>query len=214
MNPLASFWRDERAATTAEFALMVPTFMLFVFGAIDVGGFAWKLNRLEKATQMGTRLAVVTNPVAQGLLNETYVGRNVNPADGTSAILQQGDPIPAAALGKITCNSTASCTCTNAPCITNATGLTADTAAFSNIVDRMQVFDSSISDADVSVEFTGSGLGFAGDPEGMEIVPLVTVRLNGMQYQPIIGVLLGAAIDLPDFAYTLPMEDGSGTTSN
>ncbi len=53
-----------------------------------------------------------------------------------------------------------------------------------------------IAAANVQVQFRGSGIGFAGDPTGMDIVPLVTVRLVGMQFRPI--VLFGAA------AFNLP----------
>lgn len=210
MSRLRAFLRDDLAATTTEFALVVPLFILFVFGAIDVGGFAWRLNTLEKATQMGARMAVVTDPVASGLVAESYIGRSVTLQDGSTVTLTQGSTIPAEALGKTVCSSAGTCSCSSSCLASNA----ADNAAFTKVVDRMQIFEPSITDAKVSVEYTGSGLGFAGDPDGMEIVPLVTVRLTGMQYRPLVGVLLGAAIDLPDFAYTLPMEDGSGTTSN
>lgn len=78
----------------------------------------------------------------------------------------------------------------------------------------MANFDPAITAANVQVEYRGSGIGFAGDPDGMEIVPLVTVRLLNMRYQPITGLIFNAAVDMPDFAFTLPMEDGSGTASN
>lgn len=208
MTWLRAFLRDELAATTTEFALVVPLFILFVFGAIDVGGFAWKINKLEKATQMGARMAVVTDPVATGLLTENYIGRSVT-VGGTTVTLTQGATIPAEALGKTVCTASG-CTC-SANCLSSNA---ASSTSLTNVANRMRVFDSSIKDSNVQIEYVGSGLGFAGDPDGMEVVPLVTVRLTDMQYQPMIGVLLNAAINLPDFAFTLPMEDGSGTTSN
>jgi Flp pilus assembly protein TadG len=208
MSGLRTFQKDDLAATTAEFALVVPLFILFVFGAIDVGGFAWKINRLEKATQMGARMAVVTDPVATALLTENYIGRSVS-VGGTTVTLVQGSTIPAEALGKTVC-TISGCNC-SANCLSSNT---ANSIALTNVANRMRVFDSSIQDSNVQIEYVGSGLGYAGDPDGMEIAPLVTVRLVSMQYQPMIGVLLNTAIDLPDFAFTLPMEDGSGTTSN
>ncbi|MGV3512818.1 MAG: TadE/TadG family type IV pilus assembly protein [Novosphingobium sp.] len=208
MTLLRAFLKDELAATTAEFALVVPLFILFVFGAIDVGGFAWKINKLEKATQMGARMAVVTDPVATALLTESYIGKAVT-VGGTTVTLTQGSTIPAEALGKTVC-TTSGCSC-SANCLSAST---ANSTALTNVANRMRVFDSSIQDSNVQIEYVGSGLGYAGDPDGMEIAPLVTVRLVNMQYQPMVGVLLNAAIDLPDFAFTLPMEDGSGTTSN
>lgn len=211
---LARLIRDSSAASTAEFVMVLPVLLLFVFGAVDVGGYAWKLNRLEKATQMGARFAVVTAPVAQGLASETYLGRLINPANANSGTLVQGQIIPASALGLVTCTGSASCTCTTAPCLSD---MTASTTAFNALVARMASFDPTIGatgGASVVVEYRGSGLGFAGDPDGMEIAPLVTVRLSGAQYRPILGMLLRGTISLPDFSYTLPMEDGTGTASN
>jgi hypothetical protein len=62
------------------------------------------------------------------------------------------------------------------------------------------------------VEYRGSGLGYAGNPNTMDISPLVTVRFAGLTYSPF--VLFGGEVDLPDFSYTLTMEDGAGTGSN
>jgi hypothetical protein len=187
-----------------------------VFGSVDVGGFAYKLNRLEKATQVGTRFAVVTDPVAKGLISENYLGRNLDPANAGTPILQQGDIIPAAALGVIKCTSAASCTCQASPCLsgTNPDGLTADTAAFGKLVARMANIDPTVTSGKVTIEYAGSGLGYAGDPDGMQVVPLVTVRLTGMQYKPILGLIFNASINLPDFSFTLPMEDASGSKAN
>ncbi|MCW1381600.1 pilus assembly protein [Novosphingobium sp. KCTC 2891] len=211
MSRSPGFWRDTAAASTVEFVMVLPLFLLFVFGAIDVGGFAWRLNTAEKATQMGARMAVVTNPVAQGLVTEEYLGRNVNPADANSPVLGQGDAIPVAALGLIQCTQGATCTCKTGPCVTD---MQADTAAFQAIFARMAKVDPQITAGQVTVEYRGSGLGFAGDPDGMEIAPLVTVRLVGARYAPIMGVLFNGSLNLPDFAYSLTMEDGDGTTSN
>ena len=67
---------DQRGSV-AEFALVLPLAMLFMLGTIDAGRYLYEVNQLEKATQMGARFAVVTNPVAQELTAESYVGRLV-----------------------------------------------------------------------------------------------------------------------------------------
>ena len=38
----------------------MPVLILFLLGIIDVGRYMWSINELEKATQMGARMAVVT----------------------------------------------------------------------------------------------------------------------------------------------------------
>ena len=86
-----------------EFGLILPLLLLFLLGIIDAGRFLWEFNRAEKATQAGARFAVVSDPVAPGLITADYVG-----VGG----LTQGDIIPASAFGKVTCTSTA-CTCTS-----------------------------------------------------------------------------------------------------
>ena len=194
------FKRNESGASGAEFALVLPLVLLFLFGIIDVGMYAWQFNKDEKATQMGARMAVVTDPVAKGLTTQSYLGGG----------LTQGDPIPASALGLVTCTSS-SCSCTTAPCLDD---MTLDANAFATIVSRMQDFDSKIQAANVVVEYRGSGLGYAGDPQGMQIAPLTTIRLQSMSYKPISLFLFDASVPLPSFSYTLTMEDGSGTFSN
>ncbi|SKB88045.1 TadE/TadG family type IV pilus assembly protein [Sphingopyxis flava] len=193
--------RDARGASAAEFALILPIFLLFFFGLIDAGRFLYEVNRGEKATQIGARMAVVTDPIAQSLMGASYVGASVG-----GSTLSQGDRIPAAAFGSLVCNQT-SCTGTEPH-----PGTTQNDAAFQNLLSRMQQIMPAIEADNLVIEYRGSGLGYAGNPNGMDISPLVTVRLTGMNFSPIL--LFGGNIDLPDFSYTLTMEDGDGTESN
>ena len=206
MSRLASFLKDNRAAGAGEFALVLPLFLIFILGTIDAGRFAWEFNRGEKATQTGARWAVVTNVLSPGLESQSYVGTTVG-----SVTLTQGDVIPAAALGLMTCTSGAGCVCTTAPCPTPGTFRTSD---FTSMVNRMRQIWPAVQAANVVVEYRGSGLGFAGDPNGMDISPLVTVRLQNMQFFALSLFLFTGNLGMPDFSYTLPMEDGSGTNSN
>ncbi len=52
--------------------MVLPLLILFLFGIIDVGRYMWTLNQVEKATQMGARMAVVTNMVPGGLAAQNY----------------------------------------------------------------------------------------------------------------------------------------------
>jgi hypothetical protein len=192
--------RDIRASTGAEFTLVLPLLVIMLFAIIDGGRFAWEYNRAEKATQVGARMAVVTDIIATDLKDNDYVG-----VGG----LIVGDPIPASALGTIVCGG-GGCTCTGS-CAGIGTG--SDSTAFTNLVDRMKQIKPDIEEANVEVVYRGSGLGYAGDPTGMAMSPLVTVRLKDLRFQPITALLL-ASIRMPSFATTLTAEDSVGSVSN
>jgi hypothetical protein len=202
MRALREIRQHEGGATTVEFILVLPLFILMTFGMIDVGGYAWRMNMAQKATQFGARVAVVTNPVAPGLADEDYVGGRYG--------LSQGDVIPASALTEITC-TVSGCSDPDGNLVA-APGF--DSAAFNRILARMQGIEPAITSANLVVEYRGSGVGYAGDPGGMQIAPLTTVRLQNMQYSPWMGLLFSGGIGLPQVSYTLTMEDAAGVYSN
>lgn len=202
-NLLKNLYRDERGMA-AEFALVVPLLLLLLLGTIDVGIYSWTINRAEKSTQIGARWAAVTTPVASDMLSASYE----NTVVGSDVILQ-GDRIPREALGTLTCTNTA-CTCTTGPC----PGTSHDEIAFGIMADRMRMIMPSIQDANIVVNYSGSGLGFAGNPNGPDIAPLITVRLVGMTYNSVLLSPIGGSVGMPDFAYSITAEDSDGTTSN
>jgi Flp pilus assembly protein TadG len=187
--------------TAGEFALILPVVLIFLLGIVDAGRFMWEYNRAEKATQIGTRFAVVTNPAAPGLFAFDFTSVGVN----------AGDPVTSSALGTITCTS-AGCTCATAPC---PTGTGAPTGAWTQLLARMKDVDSHIIDSNVQVSYSASGLGYAGDPGGMDAVPLVRVSLTGMTFKPFYyPVFKSGSIPMPDFHASLTSEDSTGTLSN
>lgn len=204
--------RDERGAGAAEFALVLPLLILLLLGIIDAARLLWEVNKAEKATQMGARYAIVTNVIPSELVAEDYTTTancDENNDGSYEACVTGADIKNPAALGLLTCSS-ASCICTTSPCPANAD---IPATAFTSLVTRMQAMKPGITAANVRVEFRGSGVGYAGDPTGMDIVPLVTVRLTGVQFQPI-SLLQTIAITLPSFATTLSAEDSVGTQAN
>ena len=208
MNVVDRLLRDRRASTAAEFGLVLPLLLLLIFGVIDAGRLLYNVNQAEKATQMGARYAIVTDVIPAALVSFDYVGTTYC-TNATSTPCVAGDAIDqTAALGTLRCTSTA-CNCTG----TCPSGASIDAAAFTNLVTRMQAMMPQIVAANVVVSFRGSGLGYAGDPNGMEIVPLVTVELQSLQFTPITALAL-TTFTLPAFQTTLSAESAVGTQSN
>jgi Flp pilus assembly protein TadG len=202
MAKIRLVWMDRRAASAAEFGLVLPLLLLLLFGIIDMGRFFWQLNESEKATQMGARLAIVTTPVSPDLVGASYVNGSVT---------KSGDLIPASALGTLKCTN-AGCSCQTGTCpVANGS---VDTTAFNVIVSRMTAINPAIRAANVSVSYSGSGFGYAGPAdETMDVQPLVTVRLQNVQFN-FLSLLGLASIDMPPAQATLTAEDSSGSFSN
>lgn len=215
MRRLRFFVRGDAGATAAEFALILPVALLFLLGLIDVGRYAWALNRMEKAVQVGARYAVATSIVPSSLNAQDYTGFNCG-----SYTLNAGDTICRDALGTIACTSSSgkvACTCTptalSNSCPSNLT--TVNSTAFANIVARIRAIAPMVSAANVTVKYSGSGIGYAGDPSKddagqplSQIAPVVTVQLTNLKLQTI--SLLGARIRMPSFQYSQTLEDGNG----
>ncbi|MCJ8158063.1 TadE/TadG family type IV pilus assembly protein [Sphingomonas sp. LaA6.9] len=209
-RPARSILGDTRGGPAAEFALVLPVMLMFLLGIIDVGRLMWTWNRAEKATQMGVRYAVATEIIPTALAGYSFAA---------SGGIPQGDPIPDTAFGGIQCTSNgtaATCTCNTSTCgpSTLIDDQTAANTRFANIVARMAAFMPEITASRVRIDYGYSGLGYAGDPNGSDVAPLVTVRLRNMTFRPLLLMLFGGSITLPDFRAALTLEDGSGTVSN
>lgn len=190
------FLRDRSGSSAAEFAFVLPLLTLLLLGMIDAGRFMWTYNRAEKAAQMGARMAVVTNVVSSAI-SGSYVG-------ACSPALTQGDRIPSDCFSQVSCNSSG---CSSG---------TEDVAAFNTIVGRMRQFMPELQASNVTVQYSPSGLGYAGNPTGPDLSPLVTVQIGTptpVPFRPLAAFLL-TSVNMPRFTTTLTAEDLSGSVSN
>ena len=225
MTARRSFLTDHSGSSAAEFALVLPAVLLFLLGIIDVGRFAWSLNEVEKATQVGARHAVVTNIVATGF----------NDADFADACgetpLNVGDRVACAdAFPPVTCDA-AGCACAGGDCgAVDAGGYDGD--AFQGILARMRRIAPYIAAGNLTVTYSPSGLGYHGDPacfgvqtkagcevdgeivNQSDVAPIVTVRVGSVSFQPITFGLFSGGITIPARSYSLSMEDGYGVKAN
>lgn len=197
MNRMRTLIRCRSGASAAEFAMVLPLLILFLFGILDVGRYMWTLNRAEKAVQMGVRYAVVSDPVAD-VLGVDFV---------TDHSIPGGDPVPTDIFGSVTCTDTDPCTVTGDASDEDGR----DGTAFTNIVTWMQNFYPPIAESNVTIRYDNVGLGYSGDPTGPDVSPLTTIIVSGLTFQPL--VLFGGSITLPDMTASLTMEDGECSTT-
>lgn len=195
--------KHDRGAVGGEFAMVLPLLILLLFGVIDVGRYMWSLNQLEKATQMGARMAVVTDMVPTGLASYNF---------GT--VLGQGAKIPTSSFGAMQCTSNG--TAASCSCVSNCSNIatTASSPSFNAIADRMTQIAGSVSRTNVTVRYDNSGLGYAGDPSGPDVAPIVTVSTANVGFDSLIGRMFGIDLRLPTVTASLTLEDGQGTYSN
>jgi len=203
MSIQRSIFRDQIGASAAEFALVLPLLLLFLLGLIDTGRFMWEYNQAEKATQMGARYAVATQVVPTGLRTYSFA---------TSGEVVAGNPVPTTSFDRAICTQANCSDCTPSGGFCTAIGY--DSAAFTAIKDRMKGMYAPITASNVVVEYRNVGLGFAGDPNGPDVAPLVTVRLTNMTFQPLTTMIFGLNVPMPDFRAALTLEDGVGTVAN
>ena len=204
--------RSRSGASAAEFGLVLPLLLVLLLGIIDAGRFIWEYNRAEKATQAGARVAVVTQVIPQGIADFKYVNQTVG---GIKYL--QGDPLAASALGTVECKQTSGalgCSCDNSGGAAFCPSLgTTNTAGFDAIVTRMQAMYPKVNANRVVVEYRGSGVGYAGDPSGMDISPLVTVKVQDIPFNPLVFFGL-VNFTLPSFSTSLTAEDSASVYSN
>ncbi|MCH9052266.1 MAG: pilus assembly protein [Proteobacteria bacterium] len=214
---------DRGGSVAVENAIVFGLLIVLTIALIEFSLALWQWNTAEKATELGVRYAVQSDPVALGLSEYNGVtGGGLAP--GTSLTLNN--------LGAFTLSCTnTSCSCSGAGCgdftssVSNPTGV--DTAAFNAIIARMDgVFRGSDLDAsNVTIDYSHVGMGFAGRP-GLDIVPVVTVRLTGVTFNFMVLSFIRplmfygsdqsttSGIPMPPFTATLSGEDMySGGTS-
>lgn len=205
-------WEDESGGPAAEFALVLPLVLTFLLGIIDVGRYMWEVNRAQKATQMGTRYAVATDVVASGLAGYDFAtqcgtagGDPIDTSKFSAMVCTGGGTI---ASPSVSCNLTANTTCsTDIPTDSN-------TAALTNIVNRMRIFKNDIEPSNVTISYANSGVGFAGFPERIDVSPIVTVTVSDLDFDPLLLSLFRGSLEFPSLSYSLTLEDGQGTISN
>ena len=136
-----------------------------------------------------------------------------------------GETIPASALNPVVCRDAGDCSCTGTAC---PSSLARDNAAFERIYDRMKLFYPALLKNNVEIVYSGSGIGYSGDPDttSPDVKPVVTVRIrndattvagkttdNSVTFIPLTGYGW-ATMKMPAFQSSLTAEDLVGSQSN
>ena len=205
MSTRARLVRSERGAVGAEFALVLPLLLLFLFGIIDAGRFMWEYNQAEKATQMGVRYAVVTDPALSGPVRLQLCGqrrsagrdRRTDQLGIRNGMVRHGY-VHERKLHLHRRQRILRRDRTQQPGIHQCSDPDGG-----RCIHRSQA-------ANVQIEYKNAGIGFAGNPDGPDVSPLVTVKLRSLTFRPITCMVFRCSISMPDFAATLTLEDASG----
>jgi len=199
---MRSLWRDPGGAVAVEFGLVGSLFILLLFGILEFGTAFWQWNQATKAVQLGVRLAAVSNPVSSDLKAMT----------GVSGTVEEGDPMPY--FQRICSGASRTCSGgtydeTAMKTLVYGRGNTSCPATRQRYPAMCQIFPR-IRPENVVVEYTQTGLGFAGRPGGP--LPSITVRLTGLAFNFIVlNTMLGLpTISMSGLAATATAEDLSG----
>jgi Flp pilus assembly pilin Flp len=194
--------RDDSGAVAVEFGLIGGIFIVLLMAMIDLGQAFWQFNQATKALQLGVRLAAVSNPVSSDLKTMT----------GISGTVEEGDPMPY--FKRVCSGATQSCSEGTYDAVAIRTlvfgrGNTACPTAPQAYPAMCQIFPR-IQPQNLVVEYTQTGLGFAGRPGGP--VPTITVRLTGLSFNfTVLNGMLGfPAIPMTRLTATVSGEDLSG----
>jgi Flp pilus assembly protein TadG len=157
------FGRDERGLSTMEFVIASPLIFAAMFLGIEVALAVYELKALDKAAQLGARIAVVRDPPVTGLPANLRNAKSAGGLFGLRCSDDNCDPWPGGAT--LTCsNGAGAC----------------DAAAFDYLVGEMDKVHPGIAEgvADgsttVTVTYTDIELGYAGGP----VIPAVTVTIT------------------------------------
>jgi Flp pilus assembly pilin Flp len=182
------FRRDASGAVAVEFGLIGGFFITLLLGMMEFGTAYWQWNQAAKALQIGVRLAAVSDPVSSDLATFT----------GVSSTVEEGDPMPyfqRVCSGRDgTCSDGGTYSLNAMRTIVYGRGNTACPPAPQRYPAMCQIFPR-VTPQNVIVEYTQTGLGFAGRPGGP--LPSITIRLTGIDFE---FVVLNSLLGLPKIA--------------
>jgi Flp pilus assembly protein TadG len=188
--------RDQQGGVAVEFVALLPAFLFLTFFVFDIGIAVLWVGTVEKAAQLGARLAIVSNYAVTTLVP----GQKNQTADANMYPPGSNCPTGCAAFATQSC--------------TGGSGGICNPAGFNAIFNRMDAIANVLQPANITITYTYVGLGFVGGP----IVPRVTVTVQGVPYntvtssilqglEPLTGVNFPGLTTIPPVTATFTGED-------
>lgn len=190
-------WRDEEGAALVEAALVLPLLLLLVFALTDLSLYFWQRGLAVKAVELGARLAVTSDAVAEG--------PGLTPAE--SATWWFGLTPGAACARPGTCPefSVACSLASGCACAAGACGFRFSRAKLDPILAAMQAVLPGLAARNLRIRYATNGLGYVARPPPVPVD--VTVEIVDLAFEPLFaGLLLPGPVPLAASA-TLPGED-------
>lgn len=192
---------DTSGAVAAEFAMIVPVFVILFLAIIDTGMWMWAHNRAEKAAQAAVRHAAVIDFVPTDLATTNFASAYNIPS---------GNLIPIGTIAPINCGG---------PLGSGCSAFGWDGTAYNAILARARQQFPELTAANLRVRYEHVGLGYAGDPNGADVSPMVTVEIvdddpDNRLFNPIIlSLIRPQGFSLTGVQASMTMEDGEGSIS-
>jgi hypothetical protein len=212
-NQLAGrFWHDTVGSVLVEYAVVFPLFMVVALVTVDVTYMLYEWALANKATYVGARAAVVSNPVAQNITEDRLLYK-------PSQLKQMGQFCFdfATGTGNGSCPTpSVKVDCTSSECTPDTFGF--DGSAFTNanatgIFDRMKTIFPRLEPNNVTISYQLNGSGYVGRPGGLPMNVTVSVQDLTHQFYFVSGIMrffggkFASTPAIPPFATTLTSED-------
>ena len=168
---------DRSGSVAVEYAIVMGVLLVLSIALIEFSLALWQWNSAEKATELGVRYAVQSDPVVAGFAGDGWNGV----IDGN---FEPGTSLDKSKVGAftITCEADPTLSCVaSSGTVPNGFSTAHDGAAFTEIVKHMSGMFFRIQPTNVVVEYAHVGMGFAGRP-GADLVPVVTVKLRNITF--------------------------------
>jgi Flp pilus assembly pilin Flp len=201
--------RDEAGAVLVEVTVVMALIFIFILGSVDFLFAFYQWNAASKAVQIGARIAAVSDPVAIGLkdLSMAVVSSSVPPGSGMPSF-------------RVRCErKTETCSCIGACAGVGAYNPAAIKTIIygrrsSSCMDAASIYEAGmcdifprIADANIVIQYTQTGLGFAGRPGGP--APTISISVGDLPFQFFFlsGIMGFDKIQIPASTMSISAED-------